>query len=118
MITNLLMASGVTVDGEYSASITPPVLNRVTNNGNFTTPFFEALEQNGTGPFEYEWSFTGGDGGNVTINSGTEKRTNLNVSSANRDIEITLTCKVKDTGNSDVIAEASSNILIIFGNNL
>lgn len=115
MIANLLMASGATVIGEYSASINPAKLLTNASNGNFQTPFFEAIEQNGVGPFEYKWSFNEGDGGNVVINSPTEKRTNLNISSSNDEISVNLSCKIIDKGNNDEIAESSANIFITFG---
>lgn len=115
MIVNLLMASNSTVAGDFESSISPPVFFNRTTNGNYTTPIFECSQQNGVGPFEYQWSFTGGSGASVTINSPTSERTNLNISAANNEIELTLSCIIKDTGNADEERESSAQIRVIFG---
>lgn len=111
------MSSNSSVNGGYEASISPPVFITQTSNGNYTSPFFEAAAQNGVGPFEYEWSFEGGNSSEVEINSPTKKRTNMNVSSSNSFVKIKLKCKIKDTGNGNATKEATAEVAIEFGIN-
>lgn len=118
MIKNLFISVGSAVTGEYEASISPPSFATKTDNGNYLTPIFEVEVQNGVGDFSYEWSFTGGFGANVNINSKTSRRTNLNISSSNNSVEITLSCKVVDNGNGGAEKTASSMLFITFGTNL
>lgn len=118
MILNLLTAANSSVNGDFQASVAPSSFRARVSNGNYTTPFFEAMEQNGVGPFEYAWSVTGEAGALVNINNEIAKRVNLNVSSYNSDVELQLTCEITDTGNSNNKTTATSDILILFGENL
>lgn len=117
MIVNLLIASGATVIGEYSASVAPPRFTARVSNGSYVTPTFEASAQNGVGPYEYLWEYESGDGAQISINSPTSQRTSLNVSFYNNSVFISLKCTVKDTGNGNAEFTAVSSINIQFGDN-
>lgn len=110
-----MQAANSAVAGDYSCSIDPPLFRVFTSNGGYTTPTFEAFVQNGVGDYEYLWIADGGVGSSIKINNPTASRTNLNVSSYNQEIEITLRCTVKDKGNGNAETSAEANLIINFG---
>ena len=117
LMINMLSAVNSSVQSSFNVSISPENFSTSTNNGSYTTPFFEALAQGGVGPYEYEWSITD-TAGLSTLTETTDEKTRIKTGGYNTEVDGVINVLVKDTGNGNAELSASANYVIFFGERL